>query len=68
MDMIILNPKGRAVSVLAGIFWAICLVMLLVRGNWSIGPVLLIVLFSLLLALTGVRLIQEWKEDGEWLD
>jgi Flp pilus assembly protein TadB len=63
-----LNPKGRVVSVLSAIAWSVCLAMLIVRGDWSLGPSLLVVLFILLLALSGVRIYQEWKEDGEWLE
>ncbi|MBA3046049.1 MAG: hypothetical protein KKH41_07375 [Candidatus Thermoplasmatota archaeon] len=65
---IVLNPKGRAVSVTSTIAWSVCLVMLILKGDWSIGPILLAVLFTLLLALSGVRLYQEWVDDGEWLD
>ncbi len=65
---IILNPKGRMVSVLSAIALSVCLVMLVIRGDWSIAPSLLALLFTLLLALTGVRIYQEWVEDGEWLD
>lgn len=62
------NPKGRVASVLSLILWTVLLIMLIVKGDWNIGPILLAVLFVLLLALTGVRLIQEWKENGDWLD
>jgi Flp pilus assembly protein TadB len=62
------NPKGRVASVLSLILWSILLIMLIVKGDWSIGPILMAVLFILLLMLTGVRLIQEWKENGDWLD
>ncbi len=62
------NPKGRIASVFSLVLWSLFLVMLIVKGDWSIGPILMAVLFVLLLALTGVRLIQEWKENGDWLD
>lgn len=62
------NPKGRIVSVLAAVMWSVGIALLLLRGDRSVGPVLLLALFALLLALTGVRLYQEWMEDGEWLD
>jgi hypothetical protein len=62
------NPKGRAASVFSLVLWSLFLVMLILKGDWSIGPILLAVLFVLLLLLTGVRLIQEWKENGDWLD
>jgi hypothetical protein len=68
MTMIVLNPKGRAVSVICAVVWVISIIMLLLKGDWSLGPMLLLLLFALLMALTSVRLYQEWKEDGEWLD
>ncbi|MFO7618861.1 MAG: hypothetical protein R6W91_04315 [Thermoplasmata archaeon] len=67
-EPIVLNPKGRIVSVLSAIAWSVCLAMLIIRGDWSLGPILLTILFVLLLILSGVRLYQEWMEDGEWLD
>jgi hypothetical protein len=65
---VVLNPKGRVVSVLAAALWMIGIVLLVLKGDWSLGPALLLLLFVLLLALTGVRIYQEWVEDGEWLD
>ena len=62
------NPKGRAASVFSLVLWSVLLLLLIFKGNWNIGPLLLAVLFVLLLALTGVRLVQEWKENGDWLD
>ena len=62
------NPKGRAASVISLILWTVLLMMLIVKGNWNIGPILLAVLFVLLLLLSLVRFIQEWKENGDWLD
>ena len=62
------NPKGRIASVLSLILWSLLLVMLIIKGNWNIGPLLLAVLFVLLLVLSGVRFSQEWKENGDWLD
>ncbi len=62
------NPKGRVVSVLSLILWSALLIMLIIKGNWNIGPILLAVLFVLLLLLSMVRFIQEWKENGDWLD
>ena len=67
-EPIVLNPKGRAASVISVAAWTICLAMLVIRGDWSLGPALLALLFILLLALSGVRIYQEWAEDGEWLD
>jgi len=64
---IVLNPKGRVVSVISAIAWIVCLVMLALKGDWSLTSSLLAILFALLLALTGVRLYQEWVEGGEWL-
>lgn len=66
--MILLNPKGRVASVMAAVTWAVPLALLLMEGDFSLLPALLIVLFALLLALTGVRLYQEYAEDGAWLD
>jgi len=68
VSYIVLNPKGRAVSIMAAIVWSVSLIMLLVKGDWSLGPILLMLLFVLLLGLTSVRIYQEWKEDGAWLD
>jgi hypothetical protein len=68
VTLILLNPKGRVASVSAAAIWTVSLILLLAKGDWSIGPILLILLFSLLLALTGVRLYQEFREDGAWLD
>ena len=62
------NPKGRVASVLSLILWSVLLIMLILKGNWDIGPILLAILFVLLLALSLVRFIQEWKENGDWLD
>ena len=62
------NPKGRIASVLSLILWSVLLLMLVVKGNWDIGPILMAVLFTLLLLLSLVRFIQEWKENGDWLD
>ena len=62
------NPKGRIASVFSLILWSMLLIMLVVKGNWSIDPILMAVLFILLLLLSSVRFIQEWKENGDWLD
>lgn len=66
--MIVMNPKGRVACIVAAIVWCIPLTMLLIRGDWSLGPSLLLLLFALLLGLSILRIYQEWKEDGEWLD
>ena len=68
MTLIIVNPKGRAVSAISIVAWVICLAMLILRGQWELGQVLLAVLFVLLMCLSGLRIYQEWVEDGEWLD
>jgi len=68
VTMIIINPKGRVASMMAAVIWAVSLALLVYRGDWSIGPLLLFILFALLMALTTVRLYQEWREDGAWLD
>ncbi|MCK5397185.1 MAG: hypothetical protein KAJ33_02925 [Thermoplasmata archaeon] len=62
------NKKGRIASVFSLTIWSLFLVMLIMKGNWTIGPTLLAIVFILLLTLTGVRLYQEWVEDGEWLE
>ena len=62
------NKKGRIASVLSLMVWSLLLVMLIIKGDWSLGPALLAIGFILLLALTSVRLYQEWVEDGEWLE
>ena len=65
---IILNPKGRFVSVASAVAWSLCLVLMVIRGDWRFGPSLLAILFILLICLSGLRTYQEWVEDGEWLD
>ena len=62
------NKKGRIASVFSLTIWSLFLVMLIMKGNWTIGPTLLAIAFILLLSLTGVSLYQEWVEDGEWLE
>ena len=62
------NKKGRIASILSLIVWSLFLVMLILNDDWTMGPILLAIAFTLLLALTGVRLYQEWVEDGEWLE
>ncbi len=62
------NPKGRIASVLSAIIWTLLIVMLVIKGDWTIYPVLLMVLFILLLILSLFRAYQEWKEEGEWLE
>lgn len=62
------NPKGRIASILSTIIWILLIMLLAIRGDWSIFPALLMILFILLLILSLVRVYQEWKEGGEWLD
>ena len=62
------NKKGRIASIFSLTVWSLFLIMLFMKGNWTIGPRLLAIGFILLLALTSVRLYQEWVEDGEWLE
>ncbi len=68
MPWLVKNKKGRIASVMSLILWSVLLLLIIIKGNWNIGPMLLAVAFILLLALTGVRLYQEWVEDGEWLE
>ena len=62
------NPKGRIASILSVILWLSLIILLFLKGDYSIGPLLAMILFILLLILSFVRIVQEWKEDGEWLD
>ena len=62
------NPKGRISSILSVIIWTTFIIMILIKGDFSIGPLLAIILFILLDILSFVRIIQEWKENGAWLD
>jgi hypothetical protein len=62
------NPKGRIASILSTITWTLLILLLAIRGDWSIYTVLLMVLFILLLILSLVRVYQEWREGGEWLE
>ena len=64
----ITNVKGRGASVFSLIFWGILISFIIIKGDYSAYPVLMLVLFLLLEVLTGVRLIQEFREDGVWLD
>ena len=62
------NPKGRVASVLSVVIWAILTIVLLIRGVWDTYSILVLVVFLLLLALSFIRVYQEWKEEGAWLD
>lgn len=61
------NPKGRIASILSVILWSSLMALLVINGYWSWYTILLLVLFGLLLALSFMRIYQEWKEDGLWL-
>ncbi len=62
------NPKGRIASILSAIIWTLLIVLLAIKGDWTVYPILLMILFILLLILSLVRVHQEWKEGGEWLE
>ncbi len=62
------NPKGRIASISSTILWSMFIVFLIIKGDWTIFPILLFVLFTLLLVLSIIRIIQEWKEGGVWLE
>lgn len=62
------NPKGRIASILSLATWSIFIALVLFKGDFSIGPLLALVLFALLAVLSVVRIVQEWKEGGAWLD
>ena len=61
------NPKGRIASILSVVMWSSLLTLLVINGHWSWYTILLMLLFGLLLALSFMRIYQEWKEGGEWL-
>jgi hypothetical protein len=62
------NPKGRIGSILSAIIWIIFIMMIVIKGDLSMFPLLLLILFVLLLVLSFVRIYQEWIEEGEWLE
>ena len=62
------NPKGRIASILSAVFWAILIVLVILHGDWNEFTIPILVLFVLLLALSMLRIFQEWKEEGEWLE
>lgn len=62
------NPKGRISSILSVITWVLLMALLIIKGEWTNYTILMMVLFALLLALSFVRIVQEWKEDGVWLE
>ena len=68
MPWLVKNKKGRIASILSLITWSLLLVMLYLKDDWSTGPMLMALACILLLTLTGIRLYQEWVEDGEWLE
>ena len=61
------NPKGRIASILSVILWSSLMTLLVINGHWSWYTILLMLLFGLLLALSFIRIYQEWKEGGVWL-
>ena len=62
------NKKGRAASVASLIFFGILISFIIIKGDYSAYPVLMLVLFLLLEVLTIIRMIQEFKENGVWLE
>ncbi|MCK4757141.1 MAG: hypothetical protein KAS67_01675 [Thermoplasmata archaeon] len=62
------NKKGRVASILSLIFWSILISFIIIKGDFSAYPVLMLIVFILLDILTVVRIYQEWKENGEWLE
>lgn len=44
------------------------IIMIIIRGDFSLYPLLLLALFALLLILSALRFYQEWKEGGDWLE
>ena len=62
------NIKGRVASVLSLVFWAIFILFIVIRGDYSTYPMLMLVIFILLEAITVVRLYQEYVENGAWLE
>ena len=62
------NPKGRVASALAIAIFLVFIIMIIVRRDFSLYPVLLLALFALLLVLSALRFYQEWKEGGDWLE
>ena len=62
------NMKGRVASIFSLVFWGILISLIIIKGDYSAYPVLMLVLFLLLEVLTIVRMIQEFGENGVWLD
>jgi Ca2+/Na+ antiporter len=62
------NPKGRIACMISAIVWTLLMALIVLNGDWSLYHVLLMVLFALLLVLSVLRIFQEWKEEGEWLE
>ncbi len=65
---IIPNKKGRAASVASLIFFGILISFIIIKGDYSLYPVLMLILFILLEVLGIVRVIQEYGELGKWLE
>ncbi|KYK25666.1 MAG: hypothetical protein AYK23_03445 [Candidatus Proteinoplasmatales archaeon SG8-5] len=62
------NPKGRIASVLSAVLWSILIVLVILHGDWTEFTIPILILFVLLLVLSLLRIFQEWKEEGEWLE
>ncbi len=62
------NKKGRVASILSLILWSLLISFIIIKGDFSAYPVLMLIVFILLDILTVVRIYQEWKENGEWLE
>jgi hypothetical protein len=62
------NPKGRVACFVCTVVWSLLLVMVMLRGQWGLTELLFALLFLLLLALSLLRVYQEWVERGEWLE
>ncbi len=65
---IIPNKKGRAASVASLIFFGILISFIIIKGDYSLYPVLMLVLFILLETLGMLRIVQEYGENGKWLE
>ena len=62
------NAKGRVASIASLILWSIFISFIIIKGDFSAYPLLMLIVFILLDILTVVRIYQEYKENGEWLE
>ena len=62
------NAKGRVASIASLILWSMFISFIIIKGDFSAYPVLMLVIFGLLAVLTVVRIYQEYVENGEWLE